>query len=298
MRKVVKIGTRCSKMAMKQTSIVVAKLKKADRKRKYKFQIIPIKLSKDVSGAKENHLGVKGMFTKGIHEMMIENKIDLAVHSLKDLPSETIDKFEIVANLKRQYCEDGFFSNKYKCFADISDNARIGTSSLRRAALVKKLKPNAEIVEIRGNIDTRLSKIDEMNLDGIIISHCGPRLINVQKLVKYSEKLDITRFIPSPGQGVVVVDCLKTNQDKCLLDMLSSISDDRFDAIYERKLARMLNADCHSVFGCNVKIVNNIAKIAIFYQNPLTLKVFHEYLSCQIDEIDDFLHKVANVLLA
>ena len=154
-----KIGTRASKLALKQTELVLEKLKKIpDIKNFFSFKVIKIKTEGDINKSKILQAGYKGFFTKKIDDLLIKKKIDLAVHSTKDIPSKLNSKIIISAFLKREDPRDILFSKKNYTFNKLPKNITIGTSSIRRKKQILNLRPDLNVSHMRGNVETRIKK--------------------------------------------------------------------------------------------------------------------------------------------
>lgn len=260
-KRILRIGTRASNLALKQTQMVVNEFKKIGLSRIFTFEIVKIATSGDINSGNKD-INIKNIFTKELHQDLMNQKIDIAVHSVKDLPAKNIDGIELCGVLKRCPSCDGFFSNKYKDITSISFGGKIGTSSIRRREFLKNIRPDLEIIPLRGNIETRIRKMQEMNLDGIILSFCGPKRMNLLHKIKYCNKIVDEKFVPAIGQGAIGIEILQ-NSDDIIKTAIQKISHKRsFDEVkYERKLASMLNISCQTPVGCNIKLKGKFATI-------------------------------------
>src|SRR6478752_3248290 len=165
-----RIGSRGSQLALWQANHISALL----RAQGHEVQIEVIKTTGDeINDVALVQVGTKGMFTKEIEEALAEGRVDLAVHSLKDLPTEILPGFEIAAIPAREDPYDVFCSSQYRSIAELPQRARVGTSSLRRQAQLKALRPDLEIEPLRGNVDTRLRKLEAGEYDAIILAAAG-----------------------------------------------------------------------------------------------------------------------------
>ncbi|MBE6063048.1 MAG: hydroxymethylbilane synthase [Clostridium butyricum] len=251
MNKVV-IATRKSKLAQIQTEIIMDSLKK-------KFDIDSEKLLIVTEGDKKldvalNKIGGKGLFVKDIEKALIEKKADAAVHSMKDVPFELSSEFEITAVTEREDIRDVLVSKDNIKFKDLRQNAKIGTSSIRRGAQLKLLRPDLEIVPIRGNVQTRLEKMKSQNLDGIVLAAAGLKRLDLENII--TEYFDPKEFIPAVAQGALGVECLKGSSSSEYFKKLED-ADARLTVEAERSFMRELNGDCHSLIGAYSKILNN-----------------------------------------
>lgn len=203
MNKTIRIGTRGSKLALWQANHVADLIKPSG----YRTEIVPIETKGDkilnVSIAK---IGSKGVFTEEIEEKLLEGSIDIAVHSAKDLSSYVPDELEIIAFTEREVVNDVVIS-KNPDFRLEGDNILIGTSSTRRVAFVKHFYPHAKTISIRGNLQTRVAKLEEGQCDALILAFAGVHRMGYDHLI--TEKIETSYFVPPVGQGSIAVECHK-----------------------------------------------------------------------------------------
>ncbi|MCR4943704.1 MAG: hydroxymethylbilane synthase [Clostridium sp.] len=191
-------------------------------------------------------IGGKGLFTKEVELALLNKEAHAAVHSMKDVPFDLISEFEITAIPKREDVRDVFVSNSDIHFEELRKGAKVGTSSIRRGALLKQLRPDLEIVPIRGNVQTRFKKMEEQNLDGMILAAAGLKRLNMED--KITDYFDPKVFLPAVGQGALGVETLKNFEHK---DIFKAIDDEdaRICVEAERSFMKSLNGDCHSLIG-------------------------------------------------
>ena len=190
-----RIGSRGSQLALWQANHIAALL----RERGHEVEREIIKTTGDkITNVALAKVGIKGMFTKEIEEALAEGRVDLAVHSLKDLPTEVSAGFEIAAITKREDPRDVFCSRKFASIDDLPHRARVGTSSLRRQAQLKALRPDLEICPLRGNVDTRLRKLESGEYDAIILAAAGLNRLGKIEVVKQVIPVDV--MCPAAGQ--------------------------------------------------------------------------------------------------
>lgn len=218
--KSLRLGTRGSKLALWQSEHVAGKLRQSHPDLKVELQIIKTTGDKilDVALSK---IGDKGLFTKEIEKELLEGRIDLAVHSMKDLPTQLEKGLVIGAVLERENPADVLISNRNNTFYNLPPGARIGTSSLRRIAQLKKLRPDLVFVEIRGNVETRIRKMGEENLDGIILAYAGVKRLGMEDAI--SEILSYEVILPAVGQGIIAIET--RSDDSEVLSLLKAIND-------------------------------------------------------------------------
>jgi len=293
---VVKVGTRSSKLAIRQAKIAIKAMQKINGK--IKFEIVKIETKGDIrleSGIFEKS-GFKGIFTKEIQHALLNKTIDIAVHSMKDLQIEIPKNNEIIAILKRDIPNDGFFSDKYKSLMCIPKNGKIGTSSIRRKMFINKLRPDLNVIPLRGNIETRLEKIKNQNLDGIILSYCGISRMKYLSKVKYYEKLNHKNFIPSPGQGAIGIEILSESSNEMLKKVLYKISCKKtyFCIKKERLLAKLAGAFCQTPFGCCIEKHRDFMIINVGFENQETKNSIFIMEKCRVSEIDYKIMEIAS----
>ena len=203
MTKVFRIGTRGSKLALWQAEHVASLIKPSG----YDTEIVPIETRGDkilnVSIAK---IGSKGVFTEEIEEKLLDGSIDIAVHSAKDLASELNDALELVAFTEREPANDVLLSTN-KNISLQNANIKIGTSSTRRVAFLKHFYPSIEPVNIRGNLQTRLTKLQNGDCEGLLLAYAGVHRMGYDNLIV--EKIETSYFVPPVGQGSIAIECHK-----------------------------------------------------------------------------------------
>lgn len=269
------IGSRGSILAMAQTEIVVEMLKEKFPQYDFEIKVIVTTGDKDMrTNWGEKNVSLKSFFTKEIEKELLENDIDLAVHSMKDMPAESPKGLICGAIPIREDNRDVFVSKNGKKLAELSENPIIGTSSLRRAVSIKDLRPDAEIKPIRGNIHTRLKKLEEENFDGIVLAAAGLIRVGLQeKITQYFSKDEV---MPAPAQGALCVQCREN--DKKILEMLEEISDkDTTEVVaVEREFSKIFDGGCHTPMGCSAEIIGDEIEIkGIYYKNQKLYKGTH-----------------------
>ncbi len=246
------IATRKSKLAQVQAERVMNLLKKSQNIDSKKLLIVTEGDRRlDVTLDK---IGGKGVFTKEIEYALLRKKADGAVHSMKDVPFLLGDEFEITAIPEREDVRDAFISREGIPFSELKKGAKIGTSSIRRMALLKSIRSDLEIVPIRGNVQTRLQKMNNEGLDGIILASAGLKRLGEEKII--TDYFDPTIFLPAIGQGALGIECLKDGVNKSYFNKLDNIHA-RIEVEAERSFMKALNGDCHSLIGAYTKLEGN-----------------------------------------
>jgi len=256
-KKKIIIGSRGSKLSLAYSSYVKNLLiKSSSQFDNNSIEIKIIKTSGDIFQNKRiSEIGGKGVFCKQIEEELLDSKIDLAVHSLKDLPSQMTEGLCVNAVLKRNDPRDAFLSYSDKSFNDLKSQSKIGTSSFRRHAQLKLLRNDLEIVLMRGNIDTRIKKLKNKEYDAIVLSLAGIQMLNLITEVK--EVFSIEQLLPAIGQGVIALQCKKDDQKT--LNVLKTINDkETYYCIQaERALLEKIGGDCDTAIGGFAKLSND-----------------------------------------
>lgn len=243
------IASRKSLLAQVQTDKVIEMLElKENIKAKKLLMLTEGDKRLDVTLDK---IGGKGVFTKNIEMALLNGEAHGAVHSMKDVPFELGKEFEIIAIPEREDVRDVFVSREGIKFDEIRKGGKIGTSSIRRGRLLKSIRNDLEIVPIRGNVQTRLKKMEEQNLDGIILASAGLKRLNLEHII--TDYYDPTIFVPAIGQGALGIECLKNSEFRTYFKGLDSL-DARLEVEAERSFMRALNGDCHSPIGAYTKL--------------------------------------------
>ena len=257
MKKII-IGARGSKLSLAYVSKVRSLILKSSKDIDIHIKII--KTSGDIyKDTKLSEIGGKNLFCKEIEENLIENNIDVAVHSLKDMESVEHKNLTIGAFIKRNDPRDTLISDKIKNLSELNNDIIIGSSSRRRELQLKKINKNISVVNIRGNIDTRIKKIEEKKLDGIILAAAGVKSLKLEN--KISLTFETNEMLPAVGQGIIAVQCRK--DDESILNIINKINDKKTSlcAKAERKMLKTIGGDCETAVGGLAEIHNNNLKL-------------------------------------
>ncbi len=253
-RKKIIIGTRGSKLALIYANIVKKKL--LELQNKYNFEDVLVqKIKTDgdkIQDVRLSDMGGKGLFSKKIEEQLIENNIDVAVHALKDMPSLETKGLLTECYLKRNDPREVLITKNNKILEEQKKGAIIGTSSLRREFQVKRKINNLNFKLIRGNVDTRIKKLNDGLYDGIILSLIGLKFLGLEKNV--SQIFSTSEMIPSVGQGVIAVQCRKDDLE--IRNILENLNHDETKKCVntERNILKILDGDCDTAIGAYAKI--------------------------------------------
>jgi hydroxymethylbilane synthase len=189
-----------------------------------------------------NEIGGKGLFIKELEQALLDGRADLAVHSMKDVPMEMGEDFRIVAITEREDVRDAFVSNNFENLESLPDGARVGTSSLRRQAQILKKFPKLNILPLRGNLDTRLRKLDDNEYDAIILAAAGLKRLGLENRIR--SLIDPNIIITSPGQGALGIEILRNRDD--LIESLGTLThiETTVSVMAERAFSRRLGGSC------------------------------------------------------
>lgn len=200
-----KIGTRGSPLALAQAHETQARLMAAHGMPAEAFEVVVISTSGDrIQDRPLSEAGGKGLFTKEIEEAMLAGTIDIAVHSSKDMPTVLPDGLELSAFLPREDARDAFIGKAVKRIIDLPRGAKVGSSSLRRQALIRRMRPDLDVVMFRGNVQTRLRKLEEGVAEGTILAHAGLKRLELGHVV--TDLMPLDAFPPAPGQGAIGIE--------------------------------------------------------------------------------------------
>ena len=262
---ILKVGTRGSKLALAQAEIIVSLLKSEFTNIEFEIQIIHTSGDININSRLDllPNYG-KGVFVREIDQALLKNEVDLVVHSMKDVPTQYLDQLKIGAIPKRASPWDVLIS-PYSSLDELPPNAHVGTSSIRRKSELLRLRSDLNIVPLRGNVDTRIGKLKQNNLDGIILAQAALQRIEVPEVNSYS----ITEFredevVPCPGQGAIAV--ITKTDNHSVLNILNQIDDleTRNMVTAERSFLQEFGGGCIIPLGAVAILKNDKKEIELF----------------------------------
>jgi len=271
-----RIATRRSKLAMWQAEHVQALLREAHPG--LPVELVPMSTQGDrVLDRALAEVGGKGLFVKELEVAMQEGRADFAVHSMKDVPSELPPGFAIVAVLPRANPLDAFISRRYARFSDLPQGARVGTSSPRRQSQLRHARPDLKLELLRGNVDTRLRRLDEGELDAILLACAGLERLGIAHHV--TEQLDLELSLPAVGQGVIGIECRSGDERSrnALAALHHAESFTRLNA--ERAFAATLGGSCHSPIAAHAVLDGDTLTVRGFIGAPDGSETFRDQVS-------------------
>lgn len=251
-KQLIKVGSRKSALAMWQTEHVIEILK--EKNPELDFEIIPISTKGDkILDVPLAKIGDKGLFTKELEVALLNGEIDFAVHSVKDMPTNLPEGLKLGAMTKRHNPQDAFVSADDIKFEDLPEGAVIGTSSLRRRAQLLYHRPDLNLVDIRGNLQTRLTRMKEQNMDGIILAAAGLERLGMAENIK--DRLDFSICLPAVGQGSLAIEIRE--DDFFIEKIIKGINDEETEICIraERALLRDFEGGCQIPIGAHGEIL-------------------------------------------
>jgi hydroxymethylbilane synthase len=266
-----RIGSRGSQLALWQANHISDLL----RAQGHSVELEIIKTTGDkITDVALAKVGTKGMFTKEIEEALVENRVDLAVHSLKDLPTEVAGDFEIAAITTRENPRDVFCSVKFGSIEALPQGAMVGTSSLRRQAQLLAIRPDLRISPLRGNVDTRLRKLEAGEYDAIILAAAGLSRLGKTQLVR--QVIPVEVMTPAAGQGALGIEI--RNGDAATRRLIAFLDDAaaRTTTTCERALLNRLGGGCQVPIGAFAQVQNDRIRLDALVAHPEGTTVLRE----------------------
>jgi hydroxymethylbilane synthase len=265
MKTMLRLGTRGSRLALWQAEWVKSALLR--RNPGIAIELVTIKTQGDkITDVPLAKVGGKGLFIKEIEEALLERRVDLAVHSMKDMPALVPAGLTIGAVPERENPLDVLISNRWGSLEALPQGARLGTGSLRRSAQVLYLRPDIEIVPLRGNLDTRLRKLDETGLDAIILAAAG--IVRLGQIERISAYLDETQMVPAVGQGALCVEIRE--DDAAIRDLVATLdhADTHTAVKAERGFLKRLDGGCQIPLAAHARRVGEQLQISGLVAEP------------------------------
>ena len=246
-----RIGTRGSRLALFQARLVETELRTAFPS--LETEIKEIKTLGDINPKEDiSRMGGKGVFVKEIEQSLLSGEIDIAVHSMKDMPSVLPDGLVVGSALKREDPRDVFVSADGRTLEQLGGKSRVGTGSIRRRAQLLFRFPDLEVVPIRGNVDTRLKKISSEDLDGIVLAAAGLNRLGLSERI--TQHLAQDYMVPAPCQAIIAVECREGETE--IKNLISAIThaDTETAAVFERSFLETFGGDCQIPLGCCARV--------------------------------------------
>lgn len=288
----IRIGTRASRLALWQAEFVAAELKKF-------FPALEVELVKvhttgdKILDAPLAKIGGKGLFTKELELQMAAGAIDLAVHSLKDVPTELPENFRLAAITRRAQSFDAFVSNEFATFENLPRGAIVGTSSLRRAAQILSLRSDLLIKNLRGNVETRLKKLDAGEFDAIILAAAGLERLG------YAERIRelMTQIIPAAGQGALAIETRADDEE--IFRLVQVLNDDETCAAVdvEREFLTEVGGSCQIPVGVFAQVIGEKISVRALIASTDGKKIISDSITAPLENLHGLGKKLAARLL-
>ncbi|MGI9272484.1 MAG: hydroxymethylbilane synthase [Woeseiaceae bacterium] len=287
----IRIATRQSELALWQAEHVAAILREHIDVRSVK--LVPLTTRGDeILDRSLQKIGGKGLFIKELEVAMQQGEADIAVHSMKDVPVDMPDGFCVAAVLPRANSADALIG---KSLDELSEGASVGSSSLRRAAQLKILRPDLKIEPLRGNVNTRLAKLASGDFDAIVLAAAGLERLGLEGHI--SQQLTPEEMLPAAAQGVIGIECRTENVE--LRAMLASVNDQAASrtTLAERTIARLLHADCQSPVAAHAVAVGSVLKISALVALPDGSRYIRDSIGGQTDDAEQLATQLAKQLI-
>lgn len=289
------IGSRGSELALWQARHIAKKLQE-ECQLESEIRIIKTKGDKilDTPLAK---IGGKGLFTKELEELLLSGEIDLAVHSLKDVPVVMPEGLDLVAITKREDVRDCFVSERYSSLQDLPFGAKVGTTSLRRTMQIKSIRKDLDTQSLRGNVQTRLQRLKDGDFDAIILAFAGIKRLGIFEDLKSIVPLEIEEMIPAMGQGALGIECRK---DSLLWEDLSKLDDQktRFVCGCEREFVRYLDGGCQVPIGVYASLQNHKILLKSKIGLPDGSEILQDFEEGEIEDYCKVAYRLAEKMIA
>jgi hydroxymethylbilane synthase len=295
MSKRIRLGTRGSALALIQAKQVQEEL--IHFYPDETIEIVPISTKGDTDKVTPlNLIGGKGVFVKELEQALLDNQIDIAIHSLKDVTTDLHPNLVLSGFLKPEAITDSFISSKNITLKDLPKASRVGTGSMRRKALLHRLRPDIEVLPLRGNVETRLKKCNEDGYDAIILSTAG--LIRLGLESSITEELNPCEFTPAPGQGVIALECRKDDSSSlCYSKKISDPEQSRLSN-FEYDIINRLNLHCGYPYGSYTRLENNKWVVDIFFMTSDLSGCLKKCYEAPVDKLESLIDPICSDLSA
>ncbi len=290
------IATRVSDLALWQAYHIKDRIESA-------YPEITVELNKIVSNGDKvldkplALIGGKGHFTKELEEAMLKGEADLAVHSLKDVPTYIPDGLALVAVTERQDQSDVFLSHKYKNLDELPEGAVVGTTSLRRRMQLLRQRPDLKVKDLRGNVNTRLRKLSEGQYDAIILAWIGLNRLDLLKDIPFTQKLSLDMMIPPMGQAALGIEIVCGNEK--IREIAMSLNDENtyISTKIERDFVSKIGAGCSAPVACNAVIDENQVTFRTMIGFPNGTNVMYEKIVRSVEDSNGLGFEMAQMMI-
>jgi len=290
-----KIGTRGSRLALWQANFVRQALEPLAKPRP--VVLVEIETAGDqVRDAPLPQIGGEGVFTKEIQRALLDGQVDVAVHSLKDLPTVPVSGLVLAAVPARGPVADVFVSRHYRRLDELPVGATLATGSLRRRAQLLHRRPDLQMIPIRGNVETRLRKMDEIGIDGLVLAEAGLQRLGLEGQI--TQRLDAAWMLPAVGQGALGIEC--RDDDRASLNLVARLDEpaSRLAVQAERALLRALGGGCQMSVGAVCTVAGSTLTLRAAVLNEAGTQRIEEQIQGPAEEAENLGRQLAEQLLA
>ncbi|TYC97494.1 hydroxymethylbilane synthase [Arthrobacter echini] len=300
----IRVGTRGSALAMTQTTTVAERVSELAGS---SYELVRVRTEGDILKGSLSQIGGTGVFVAALRDAVLEGRCDLAVHSLKDLPTLPADGLTVAAVPGREDVRDALCARDGLTLATLPDGARVGTGSPRRAAQLRAARPGIEVVDIRGNVDTRLGRVAGLvsgapgDLDGVVLAAAGLRRLGREEAI--TELIDPAVMLPAPGQGALAVECREGEAAPGVREALASYdhAPTRLAVTAERAVLRRLEAGCSAPIGALAHLRGDelaLEAVVCSLDGRSILRLTRSAPAADVDAAAQLGHALADELLA
>jgi len=292
------IGSRGSPLALRQSEITRETLVERDPSLQVEIRVIRTTGDKMTQASLAQMAGdTKGLFVKEIQDSLLKGEIDLAVHSLKDLPGETLPGLCLAAIPQREDPRDALIAeNQLQSLSQLREKARVGTGSLRRRVQLQLLRPDLEVLPVRGNVETRMKKIYTSDLDAVVLASAGLRRLGLEERISYT--FGVEEMIPAVGQGALALETRSEDQSVRQLVELLDDPETHLCVEAERCFLQTIGGGCQFPMGGHASIHNGSGTFSGFVGNPATLEAFKRSRDGHPDELEQIAREIATEILS
>jgi hydroxymethylbilane synthase len=290
----IRIGTRASDLARTQSKLVADAVTAGTGRT---CVLVPVTTTGDISTRPLSEIGGTGVFVTALRTALLAGEVDVAVHSLKDLPTAPAPELVVAAVPAREDPRDALVAGGRRRLVELPARARVGTGSPRRAAQLRALRDDLDVVDIRGNVDTRVRKVADGEVDAVVLARAG--LARLGRLAEISEVLEPERMLPAPGQGALAVECRAG--DGALADLLEAALESiaaRVAVTAERSLLGALEAGCTAPVGALAELSGDRVRLRAVAADLEGRTAVHGVLNAPAEEAADLGRRLADQMLA
>jgi hydroxymethylbilane synthase len=289
------IGTRGSALALAQTTWIKARILQHFPDIEVSLKIIRTSADKDTTSSLRSASSV-GVFVKELEQALQEEQIDIAVHSMKDVPTQIAPGLEISAIPEREDARDAFISSQAKSLLELPQGATIGTGSVRRQAQILAMRPDLKIMDIRGNVDTRLKKLQDGVYDAIILACAGLRRLGLQQRI--TSPFDYGQMLPAPGQGALVVET--RSHDSRIQAIVSPLNHlpSAIAVTAERSFLQHMGGGCNVPIAAYARVTQEMVEMDALVASPDGQRIVRDSLRGNLKAIDEAVASLADRILS